>query len=1751
MKKTVYLILITLISLALTSCMMFNDTQPPEFYEKPTIEGSTRGTTFSDAGDEIIINFKVRDNQAINYIQLYKSTDLSKPIQTILNNFQKNKFEANGLRVNLPYDIQKYKLYLVAADIEGNKVTQQIGENHYFDVKDSNSPILEERFEVEKITDELYKMKFFFEEIGSGIENFTVNYKNKNVITKKYNSADDFEDITDNYYVIEESNSWKQSGYLVFFSNLSIGNNNFNVFAKDKYGNTSDSYLFTETIESENPDSQITLDINYQEFYIMDERTNETEEINFKISASDEDSYISKLEIIENGRKKEVPVNPAVPSYNYEYTIGRKSSIQNINLKVIAYNTSDNQVEKDFTISVIEEKKPNISLILEEIEKSAGFVPPKDFIIGDNVFIENGDSLHFSLKAEDLLGLDNIVIYTIKDFNKEIIYTRDFVENPNLYEEDIKITFDSKGVYKIYVSAVNKNDLSTTYQYDKNIVYSDENYTVGNIKLRANFYYNGNEIDQDIFYKSVGGEKTFTVSDKTNIEIASEIISKYQNIKAVYYQLDATELPAENYDSNSLEWRSIDYYEVDINESTKYQLSIKIVDTFGKEYLLSDNYYVKVLNTPEEAYGSEINIFADNYNPGTGDEINISYSIDDDFGVDNYKVELYEITEDASILIDGNPYINKKLDERKTYDNSKNWTPYRTSIYKFKLTVENILGVVKEYETKEIVVSELYINIIEPLQTQITKRRSDSLVPFKVDTSGGATLNVYVENLEGNKYQIMNRYIENNENIFTRYDFTLNLGMEYPDYSSGNGIVFDKPGEYRLFFQAKYSDKIKEIQKTLLIRDDTDTILESFEITPDFTGSSTPTDSEFASLEKGVYEEYEFSNNKYYIPVDYDGANKTRVDIEIKLIDYNVLDDVIVEINGNSFTFEAPTNIENITSGANEGKKIFTYQIGLAKENINVGINNIVFWVEKEIYDEPKNILELDLVALEWESPNINDYDFDISNVNISKGQTSNKYFVLGQHRVNFNEVDFSDNFGIGAFDLRLFERDGNNNFIDLDKSLYGVMRIRNDQTQSKQTNVSESDLETVFGSNGLNLSNFSFNESIGYYRLEATLYDETYVIAMESEKDAVKNYIEKYNKKTAPIYIYLTENVKAKKITLLPGDIDYIREKTFNYDLEIELSESLDVEEVVDIDSIDAKLIGPKEIHLDTTASYAGENVYKIKSIIAQSESVYDGLYSLVINFKTKYSDKLEEIKKSVIINLDQSRSLGRIQRKYINGKGNTSFEIEITTLYPENLIYDVENYYFEYNGIIKQGVLNPNKKTASVDFYDVPNGTYELQFHLIDKMGEELISTPIEFVVEENPPIIENIITDTKDRNRNVLALNTDEKFTDKNIAINDDVNLYKSIFTSNNDFISINDRSREHIVNIASMLSNVGDTNSYTNGASFSLNLDITDINSNDTYENITVYRDITAPSTVIDNGIPNLIVEDDKNIELLVNDNVATKIAELSILNTTILERTMDQAGNDFDIHDFEYEIPNLPAIEGEFTLEVFAEDLAGNSTTMQLPDKIRIDNQKPSIEDFNVTDNANLNGGKYYINDTNKHLLEWQVSDFTIDDSQGKLSFYVNGTSTFEATNTNRNSGFLNLNSLGINSENEYEIYMIATDEAGLTDESNSYKIVYDKTVPNIISASADSTPISAGNSYSLGEEFVNIEVQFEDINFGTYNVTYQGNNQNATVDFNQQTGIGILRIQNLEIFNTPYNLVIEILDYAGNTTGTVTYTLKK
>jgi hypothetical protein len=221
--------------------------------------------------------------------------------------------------------------------------------------------------------------------------------------------------------------------------------------------------------------------------------------------------------------------------------------------------------------------------------------------------------------------------------------------------------------------------------------------------------------------------------------------------------------------------------------------------------------------------------------------------------------------------------------------------------------------------------------------------------------------------------------------------------------------------------------------------------------------------------------------------------------------------------------------------------------------------------------------------------------------------------------------------------------------------------------------------------------------------------------------------------------------------------------------------------------------------------------------------------------------------------------------------------------------------------------------------------------------------------------------------------------------------------------------------------------------------------------------------------------------------------------------------------------------------------------------MQLPNKIRIDNKNPIIEDFSVLDSINNSSGIYYTNSLTDHVLEWEISDFTINATDGTVDFYVNDVETKEASSTSKNIGSTSLSYLNINTDGSYDIYFKATDEAGLTDESNTYTIVYDSTDPNITKVTADSTILSSSNlNDNIGEDFVKLTIEFEDANPGTYNITYGTNVLNVSDNYSvENDGTGIISINNLEVFDTETDLRIEITDYAGNSTGTITYSLQK
>ncbi|HOO74114.1 MAG TPA: hypothetical protein PLS66_02385 [Tepiditoga sp.] len=1760
MKKIFYFVVIAVIAFVFTGCML-KDNTPPVFTSDPVIVNIDKGINIFQAGKEILIDFSVSDNNAVKKISFFRSTDLKTPFFIAEDNIDKAKYSVKGYKINLPYDPNRrtYKIYAEAEDYSGNTVRREVGINNSFNIYDSVPVrrVLEKGVEITKVTEDgLYKIKFYFLEEGSGVKVFKISGSEKSFLISKKLTQDS--ENYENYYVVTNSNTWQQEGYVVFFTQLSLGDNNFAFTAEDIAENPTLQDNFSVRIDSPDKNSVPEINIDYTPYYVIDEVTGLTTDIKFTVTASDAVSNISKIVISqEGGSQKTVSVNPSKPQYSFEYNeLGKISSEKTFNFTVSAYNTNTGSapVQKKFSISVIKNNVPSAGIDIDNITKSDGNdYPLKNYIKDNNVFIEDNDVINTVFKAEDKFGIKNIVLESVKDGISKVLYEPAATETSGIkqFSGNFSWTIPDKGVYKLRLRVTNVNGRETVYYYPKDFVYSDESYSFNNMKLEVSFSYQSNSIVQKIGYKTVNGNKQFTAADGTKIKIVSDIYSKYNNIAAIYYILDngtvSDELNTENYNkTRPQEWQSI-RSDVILDDAFTYSIRVKIVDTFGKEFILNDVYYINVLASIEAAFGSKskIDFITNNINVTPGDTVNIVYTLEDDFGLSDYYVNIYEVASDGSrVLMDGNPIISEKTDENvKSVNKNREWTPYKSSQYVLRITVKNILGITTYSESAILDIDNLYINIVSPYEDTVIKTISEKEVNFKLDVSGGASVSIFVgENAD--KTRIYSNYLVNSANRFSRYDIYLNLGMQYPDDVAKTGYVFSKPGDYLLTFAVYYPGRTSvEVTKLLRIRDNTDPIIENIKITSEDIKTKYPTVAD--DFVNGVYEKQDIGNDRYYLPVAYEnGINETGLYFEFKIIDFSQPSKITVNFNNKLYEISSPATIDSLNYSPYEGKKRYYYTVEIGNQEVKIGDNSFVLSVYKDISEDTRFIKNMDIITLDCIKPDINGYSFDISDVEITKDQPSRKYFIIGNHNLIFNSVSIDDNDAVGGIDFNLYSENAGI-YTDIDKSLYGGIR----KTVSYLKEINMNNIKTAFGQLGLDISNFEFDLGIGYYRVNFTLYDKSYILGLQSSSQVVKDHINSFNKNEEYIYIYLTESVKAKSIKLMPLDDNVINSKYFITELEIKVPDSVNLNELIDKDSVKAELIGKSTVNLTNSVTYKGSNKYSVESVI-QNNDITDGNYELKISFNTKLNSKTEEISKNVILDIDTERSLGVIDRSYVQGVGNAAFSIDINTTNIGNLTEDVKDSYFEYNlkgSTVKtrvNGSIMPQDKKSYGYISGLKTGIYELKYVLSDLTGKELSKTS-EFTVESNKPTVENLTTDTGDRNRNIFAFNSDERFRNETMTFDDDTGLYKFIFEKSGNIFAetLGGYEKNKVFNVQNILGKLNDSTSFNDGESFTLRIMGMDINSNYFDKTVRVYRDITAPSSVSINNIPAILSNSilPINIDLNVKDNVAADkvvIKSLSNIERNIITNAdMSKLTNVPGAEDWRYVLSSLPDnVDGYYTLKVTAEDIAGNSDDLELYQKIKIDTKKPVISfgTFGINNFDDI----YYVNDNTVQCLTWEVSDFSVDSADSGRVYFKAGGSETNVTGAQKLAGSRSLGDLGITAEKQYDINFNAVDAVGLN-SNKTVSVVYDKTNPDFEARTSGGTVLNSGALNTLGTDTVTVIIDYTENYLDGTNiaVNFNGGNMAYTHNVNAKEII----INNVSLSDTvTRSLTVTLTDKAGN-----------
>ena len=1660
-KKLIIGILSFLILIILSSCLLFEDNEPPIFVSDPVIENYTRGGPFFVyAGDIVNLNFEVKDNTAINTIEVF-STRHSNPLKVVVSDYNQSVYKGKNIRVNLPYSKENYSLFIRVSDINGN--INQITIPTQFNSPDISRPTIG-NIAINVINQDIYLYELLIpvEDIGSGISSPV----NVNINGTKYN-LNVFKDTPEisNYFYIEEDLVWKQKGYARVVTNLNLGENNISVEVRDNANNPLGIKSFKYRVDAVVKDSFPTLTYEAPRFVEIGNP------YSILLRAVDTDANIEKL--IFNNRT----IQTYVPSRkSVEYTMNEIAGNLPVENSYVfeATNTTGNTSKVEFKISFVVNRPPVVNYIqVISVEDSDGNLKDMVSITEGNIIqVEENDKVTIRVKIVDELGLEKVNIYVgsrLYEFSKES-FEKD-LQSGYVFEKDIVWTA-VRGNHSIRIDTDDTHGRRTSVEHTQQLQTLDKSKPILN-RIFAEVYVEGkSDLVRILDPVQIAGENVFTIAKNDKVRFWINATAPFSGIQKIDFNIDGEIFGAQKQEKTN-NYFSDNFFERNIHG--EYLLNVNAINLSSEEFSLGE-YTIKVLEDKTEAYEPKILLVANPLDPLIYENININADFEDDGLLDRVELEIFEIFEGERIPL--TPRSNQiKYPESKSSNINFQWAAPKPSQFLVVAKAKNNLGIEKIVESNVISVENIMLDVENPV-TGRTFLISGDAIPINLLTSIGADVELSYSYIEGaeNPSEIPKTLIrtlrstDGNVEISSKYNNSPVLRHSFflntRETIEGLGYIFDIAGSYRLYFESKYGSYSNKRYVDIEIIDTAPPVIESVILKSKDIYNTYP-DLEDIEFETGYFIE---NQNTYFIPIDMSTVvNETDVTISLKVLDFGKITKVEAIFNGERYNLlsDPDSPPELVTTGDHRGKMRYSFIATIKKEIINVSNNDMTLIVYKEIQPDGYNY-SYNVIALELEAPKISNYRMTFLDRNISiNEQAKTHVFNTGaMSGISFNEILFEDNHSVSAFDMKLYKEvsDTQNDFIN---SVYNSRRrAANDLKIINMINVN------TFGVSGLNVSSYKLPSEAGRYYLEMMLFTRSYLNAEKIPDQNIVNKLIPYTTTKSIINLNLVDNLRpAVTLEIIGTENNIIKSPGFTVEANIK-----DFYDQVDTNGIELWMKTPrgerKQLTINGQITKKGD-LYTINTTLPGN--MVDGNADLYLKFNSDITGgtfNYEDSPLPIIIDMD-IRTINNLVRESSNKTIGTKLSIVVNTSDSDNLKTDVKeaNFYYRRSNVsifTKQTAVLSNQQNYYANLPIKDDGTYLSYFEMKDYAGNILTSQTLTFIVESNKPTIDNLITDTEDRNRFVMAFNSNENLINSNIIIRDDSKLNNLFIEGNGRILSIRDILQEtYSINLTTLMTNLG-IGTINNSNSFEMEIRATDINSNyqffphleDSTEKMKIFRDNTAPHAVETDIIPSLISANrfPQDIDIFIRDNVSVKTVEIVTLKkdtTTIIQNTsMKQKTNTFGAEDWRYTLNSLPAnIEGEFEMIVRAEDMAGNrSVNMILPEKIRIDNKNPEVTLSTSIPSNNLFDGIYYTNDNNRNI-SWVVDDFTIDASQGTVTVSnITEGNNFAQAGASKNSGNISLNTLGVAEEKEYIIRVQAIDEADLKTEKQ-ISVIYDTTSP--------------------------------------------------------------------------------------------------
>jgi len=1594
MKKiSLYILLLTLFMLVFNSCMLFEDDVSPVFLENPQLVDETSSTFSKGLGSQATIKINVEDNNGIDEIALFKSKE-SSPFLKLLEKSNRSKIN-DVFSFNLPPSDNIYNIFVRVIDTNGNAVMKEVTLSNKnvpasFNTKDDVKPSLIQDPYIEKseLKNNNDYIIFRLEDQGFGFQSVKVSIADQIIDLKISDQKNS------NSFVIEEKNYWRESGVAYIENRFPPGDYNMRITATDKKNNQFSDVKKLEVSPDYDLSDVLEVDLNYKKNVLPNEVYTLTviaTSMNYvkEILVDDREIYpkdgLTKTHVIARENKK-------APGSVQDLPI-----THNIEVSTFLTNSTTNYTAEIF---VKEDQMPEYEYF--NVYKIDG----ENLIPYDEAEIYENDKILVDFKVYDDIALEKVFLRYGENKSKEYNTFQKEISSNNYNEfykgeETIIVDYNNFPIeLEVIDKSGNKLDYNSDNNLKKEISIKDESLPVID---------EVNIIDGN---RKITGSKTFKVAKNNEVFFNVSIKRKQALISSVNIYIkdssgNVTSTLNTEPSSNPFVFNTINGYPVPDTNSIFFDIEVEDVE--GNN-VLKENYELMIFDNEEDIYVPKIttNDFSKIIVPGN--EIGpFSASFTDDESLKNIYIQIKKKNIDgstSSILneegnIDLGTIVSDGSDEnplrlKRASLSLNNWIPKEDGEYIVEFYAKNI----QNYNTKlqvDLEVRDISVELINP--------------PDQNAYLYGGNIDIQVNTIQNSNNKLIIVYDSNNNGLYeeTEITYTENYEEIPPDgiiedrLITANYSIFPNVGNYKIMIEREYAGFETSDQVFITLED-----FDDFE----FSRNGVIFTSDVGinnSVDSG---EYKPDNDRYYIPITYDGQNQSQIDLQLTIKGYSLIDTVSVNVNGNSYQM----NHISTNTPDNFEKREFVYETSIDKEDIDIENNNIIITMESYFSDDFNNETQtsLNLIAIGLNKPRVKNFNFNISDntsefiLNEENYESQEDEIIFEQgttYQLVLSNILFEDDYKLS--EVHYYWRNKSNN---------QIIPI-NDFNFSGSPLVSTS--PTDFGG-----SSFDFNAPVeqGTYEFVMELRNGNYEVIDNSSLSSYMDTIKEYNNTKIIIdsqvlqFLDMIANIVHTKDNINNEGIGVIPSSTYDIDLIIQNSEFLNEKS---FNAYIDQLGKTYNLSINSVINAGKNDTQKNYTVqVNIPTNVLDGYADLRVTFENTKGETFETTDKVIL----DKKTAYALPKPYYENETNSIY----LYLNKELIENDIKNIYFEVEGygVIGKDYLDKEVTSSEIiysyrldEFY--PGITYNIRALIRDMNSNIFIGDKQEISVQTNKTVIKGL---------NNLGVYKDI------LAIDDSDEI---IVYDNNEFDYIKLESNDGNMIFGALNEKEYVTDVSTISSSNDLTLTVRDTIGNKSIFNFDFYKysDSINPNLVYDD----MLIYSNKNTgiyPLEVFFDTGNKLRSVSVYSnkfTNILEPIyMNRTAED---NTYDLILPKLEeGLSEKVTLTASMIDISGYTEEINID--IEVDTKAPSFTSFSLSGAATQVDNNYEVAylDVDSLELSWIIAEDNISDSSGEVFVVVNN-NFYEITSSKKDNNY-SFNDVDLFVDNEYEVYIYSKDSVG-------------------------------------------------------------------------------------------------------------------